>query len=210
MALVILAASLVAAFVFYPVLPARVPSHWNAIGQIDGYVSPFWGAFLFPIMSIVLLAVFIVIPRIDPKRENIEKFRTYLDEFILVLFAFLAYLHLFILLISLYYQLNLFQFLSVGIALLFAAAARLMEHAEPNWTMGILTPWTLSSDSVWHATHVLGAKLFSASAVIALLGLALPRYAIWFVLVPAIASAVASFVYSYVLYGRERQGSVTA
>ncbi|MDO8470274.1 MAG: hypothetical protein Q7S84_04665 [bacterium] len=55
-----------------------------------------------------------------------------------------------------------------------------------------------------------GAFLMPLIGVVLLLGLVLPRYAIWFVLVPALASALVSVVYSYVVYRRERQGSVTA
>ena len=34
----------------YPKFPAQVASHWNVKGEVDSYMSKFWGLFLFPII----------------------------------------------------------------------------------------------------------------------------------------------------------------
>lgn len=39
----------------------------------------------------------------------------------------------------------------------------LCQHARPDWFVGIRTPWTLSSETVWVKTHKLGARLFKAA-----------------------------------------------
>ena len=50
----------------------------------------------------------------------------------------------------------------------------LLRHAEPNWFVGVRTPWTLSSEVVWRRTHALAGTLFAlagvALAVTAILG----------------------------------------
>ncbi|MEW6610577.1 MAG: DUF1648 domain-containing protein [Patescibacteria group bacterium] len=43
----------------YPQLPERVASHWNAQGQVDGYMSKFWGTFLMPVISLVLASAMV-------------------------------------------------------------------------------------------------------------------------------------------------------
>jgi len=58
----------------------------------------------------------------------------------------------------------------------------------------------MSNEKVWNNTHKLGAKLYKASALITLFGLAFPIIAIWFVLVPVIFSAFFLFIYSYFDY----------
>lgn len=202
----LIAASFVAAIAFYPLLPEQVPSHWNAAGEVNGYLPRGWGAFLMPVLAIAILALLIVIPRIDPKRENIVKFRLYLDDFILALLVFLAYIHLLTMFAALGSPLAIGRWMAPGIALLFWVAGTLVAHAEPNWTAGIRTPWTLSSETVWRKTHILGGKLFRASAVIALLGAILPgTVAFWFILAPALATAALTVVYSYVVYRREQR-----
>jgi uncharacterized membrane protein len=35
---------------FYPQMPDKVVSHWNAQGQPDGYMPKFWGLFLMLIL----------------------------------------------------------------------------------------------------------------------------------------------------------------
>jgi uncharacterized membrane protein len=165
----------------------------------------FWGTFLIPIIALVLWIVFLVIPRIDPKRENIEKFRKYFDGFIAALFVFLLYLYVLTLYWNTGYRFNMVIFLMPAFAVLFYMVGILVSHAEMNWTIGIRTPWTLSSETVWKKTHVLTGKLFRASGIITLTGVLFPDFAIWFLLIPVLASAVVSTVYSYLAYRKEHQ-----
>ena len=58
----------------YPALPDRVVSHWNAAGEPNGYMSKLLGLSLIPLIMIALVALFAVIPRIDPLRKNYENF----------------------------------------------------------------------------------------------------------------------------------------
>jgi uncharacterized membrane protein len=64
---------------YYPQMPEKLASHWNAQGQVNGYMSKFWGLFLMPIISMGMLLLFILIPRIDPLKSNIQEFRKYYD-----------------------------------------------------------------------------------------------------------------------------------
>ena len=56
----------------YPSLPAQMTTHWGLDGQPNGYMSKFWGTFFIPIISIAILGLFFLIPKIDPLKENIE------------------------------------------------------------------------------------------------------------------------------------------
>ncbi|MCD6528068.1 DUF1648 domain-containing protein [bacterium] len=33
-------------------MPEKMASHWNVKGEVDGYLSKFWGLFLIPLISI--------------------------------------------------------------------------------------------------------------------------------------------------------------
>ncbi len=37
---------------FYPQMPERMVSHWNASGNADDYTSRFWGLFLMPFVAL--------------------------------------------------------------------------------------------------------------------------------------------------------------
>jgi uncharacterized membrane protein len=91
-----------------------------------------------------------------------------------------------------------------AIGLLFIFTGYMLTQAKRNFFIGIRTPWTLSSDTVWARTHSLGGKLFIASGILALIGgLFGGMTAFWFLFVPLIGSTVFLVVYSYVLYRQE-------
>ena len=89
------------------------------------------------------------------------------------------------------------QMLAPAFGVLFYCLGILLGNAKRNWFVGIRTPWTLSSDVVWDKTHKMGGKLFKAAGVVAFLGVLVPAYALLLVIVPVIAVAVYTFVYSY-------------
>lgn len=181
----------------YPRMPLMLASHWNARGQVDGYMSKFWGLFLMPIISTLMYLLFITLPKIDPMKANVDKFRKYFDGFIVAIITFLFYLYLLTIFWNLGYKFSLIQFLSPAFALLFYSVGILIEKAKRNWFIGIRTPWTLSSDKVWDKTHKLGGKLYKLSALFSLLGLLFPLSAIYFVIIPIITFSLYLFVYSY-------------
>lgn len=195
--------SFVIGIYFYPQMPEKVASHWNAQGQVDGYMSKFWGLFLMPLISIGLLFLFIILPRIDPQKANIEKFRKYFDRFIILVFIFLFYLYLLTILWNVGMKFSMTQFLAPAFGVLFYYCGVLIEKAKRNFFIGIRTPWTLSNDKVWDKTHAVGGKLFKLVGVIALFGVFLPDYAIWLMLVPVIIVSLVIVVYSYFQYRME-------
>ncbi len=186
----------------YAWMPEQVASHWNALGEVDGYMAKPWGVFLLPAVFLCLFLIFAVWPRIDPLRANIRKFIGQLDNLMLVVGAFFFYIYALTLLWNLGATFNMSQLLAPAFAALFFYVGILIENAKRNWFVGIRTPWTLSSDRVWNRTHAFGGKLFKAAGLIALLGLLVPQYAILLVLAPILVAALASAAYSYFEYGR--------
>jgi uncharacterized membrane protein len=92
----------------------------------------------------------------------------------------------------------------VLIGVLFIYIGFLMEHTEPNWFVGIRTPWTLSSETVWKKTHQKGAMLFKLAGAVSFIGILAGIYAWLFILIPAITVAVYTVVYSYMEFRREQ------
>jgi uncharacterized membrane protein len=187
----------------YPTVPDRVVSHWNAAGQADGYMSKFWGLFLIPLIMTGFVALFAVLPRIDPHKKNYEKFRDYYEGFILLFVLFLLAIQVQIILWSIGYQISPNLTFPLLIGILFIYLGFLVGHAEQNWFVGIRTPWTLSSKTVWKKTHHLGGKLFIIAGVISCTGIFAGAYALWFILVPVLAVAVITVAYSYIEFQKE-------
>jgi len=188
----------------YDRLPEQMASHWNTANQVDGYMSRFWGAFLMPVVAAAMLLLFLVFPQIDPLKANIAQFREYFNTFIVLIIVFLVYMHILTVLWNLGYdQFNMGTAMLPAMGLLFVFAGVMMRKAKRNFFIGIRTPWTLSSDRVWDETHRIGSTLFIISGILALLGAFFADYAVWFILIPVLASTLFLLVYSYVLYQRE-------
>lgn len=184
----------------YPSMPDMMASHWNISGQVNGYMSKFWGLFLLPFVSLALLVFLFLIPYLDPRKKNIDKFRKTFDIFIVVLMLFMFFLYLVTIFWNSGIKFDMTTFVFVAFCVLMFFIGFLLKNAKPNWFIGIRTPWTLSSDKIWKKTHDLGAVLFMVFAFVSLLGLLFIKYALFFVLVPLIGISVFLVVYSFVLY----------
>jgi uncharacterized membrane protein len=202
--IVIVLLSILVTVLTYSSMPERVASHWDINGNVNGHMSRFWGMMLFPIMFIVLGALFIVIPRIDPLKANIKKFQNHYDWFILVIMLFLLATQGQVLLWNLGVKISPNFFFPLGMGILVFAIGVLMQYAKRNYSIGIRTPWTLANDKVWNKTHALGSKLFKIAGIIALIGALIPKYAFYFVIFPLIAVALYSVIYSYIVYRKTK------
>jgi uncharacterized membrane protein len=204
--LIIIVVAIALSAAVYPRLPAEMASHWGADDQVNGTISRFWGAFLVPLMSVGMLGLFLLIPMIDPMRANIASFRRIFNVFIVLLMAFMLYIHVLTLLWNLGVQtFRMSTALLPALGLIFILAGVMMRQSKRNFFIGIRTPWTLSSDRVWERTHRLGAVLFIASGVVALLAAFFPGpAAFWLVIGPVMASTLIVVVYSYMLWREEQ------
>jgi len=194
--------------VAYPTLPDQVPSHWNAAGEVDGYLPKLWGAAIVPLIMIPLTALLFLIPRIDPLRENYRKFKPYYEGFILVFALFFAIIQVQILLWGIGIEISPNIVIPPLFGALFIYIGFLLDHAEPNWFVGIRTPWTMSSENVWKKTHALGGRLFKIAGIVSIGGVFFGSNALWFCLVPVLLVAGYTVVYSYSQFQRERRSTV--
>lgn len=203
--LALIAIELTAGLLLWNQLPEQMASHWNVNGEADGFTTKFWGVFLMPLVTLGLFGLFILLPNIDPLKANIEQFRGAFNLFIVLIISFLLYVHAITLVWNLGYQ-N-FRFSSAllpAFGMLFFFIGYMLKQAKRNFFIGIRTPWTLSSDSVWDKTHQLGGNLFMLIGVLAFAGSFFGGLtAFWLFFVPLMVSVLFLAVYSYILYRSE-------
>ena len=202
--LIIVIISFILGVALYQSMPDLMASHWNIHGQVDDYLPKFWGLFLMPFISAVMLVLFIFIPKIDPLKHNINKFRKYFDGFMILIILFLLSLYIVTILWSSGITFNMIYFIVPAIAIIFYYTGVLIENAKRNWFIGIRTPWTLSSERVWNKTHKLGGKLFKILSAIILIGVLLTDYAFLIMLIPILGITIYLIAYSYVEYSRKK------
>jgi Predicted integral membrane protein len=154
---------------FYPSLPDKVPIHWNASGEINGYGSKLFGAFGLPSINLAMYIMFLALPYIDPKRKNYASFKsTYQFQKYLLMVFFLG-LEVFSLLISTGVVVNRPIFIQIMISLLFILLGNVMGRVKHNYFIGIKTPWTLANEEVWRKTHRLAAPLWVIGGILNIL-----------------------------------------
>jgi uncharacterized membrane protein len=200
--LILIGLSMLAGATLWNQLPEQMASHWNANDEVNGFIPKFWGVFLMPLITLAMLGLFLVLPGIDPLKENVAQFRESFNFFIALISAFMLYIHGLTLAWSLGYQnFKMSAAMLPFLGSLFIAIGLMLRKSKRNFFIGIRTPWTLSSDSVWDKTHQLGSVLFMASGALAIIGGFFGgTIAFLMMFVPLIGSSLLLAIYSYVLY----------
>lgn len=191
----------------YARLPERIPSHWNLQGEVDGWMEKPWGAFVQPAIATLMLGLLWLLPRIDPRRANVERFAEDRRLLINLIILFMAVVQAATFAHALGWPVQVDRVILASIGLLFVGLGNYLPRIRSNWFMGIRTPWTLDNERVWRATHRVGGRTFVAAGLVMALAALLPEPLREWTAGAAIAVAVAvPLVYSYVAYRRDLAG----
>jgi uncharacterized membrane protein len=184
---------------------ARVPIHWNAAGQIDGYAGKWPGLAVAPILASVASLIFAVVTVAEPQQANLGKSRAVvritwvglLATALLVEFAQVGTLR--------GWPVPVATLIVGGIGLFFLILGNWLSKSRPMYMVGIRTPWTLADPDIWVATHRLGGKLMMVAGLVWLVAAACgwvgPAALPVLIGVTLIASLV-PMAYSYALWRR--------
>lgn len=186
---------------------ARIPSHWNARGEIDGWMSRS-GSMIFGVsMSLGIFLLLYLMPYYAPRyRKHKDRLEKILPLLSFVLLLFLALINIY----SLYLGKTGggsegFQFIYILIGLLFIILGNIMPKVPNNFFIGIRSPWTLSSEEVWQKTHRLGGWAFVISGLIMSAKAFVPlRQSVFHnvSMVLALSIMLYPILYSFILYRR--------
>jgi uncharacterized membrane protein len=202
-ALVAIAA--IATAFLYNKLPEQMASHWNAIGEVDGYMNKQSHTIFFFALMIGLPLFLLYVPKLDPKYQNIKSFEEQYHWFIVAMTIFFAALYAYTLSWSFGYKVSMNYFIIPAMSFLFFSVGFLLESTKSNYSIGIRTSWTLSSEKIWNETHVFAAKAFKYGSLILLVSMVFGDYGFLFFLVGILVMAFAPVLYSYLLYRKDQQ-----
>lgn len=189
----------------YPRLPPRVAFHWGLGGQPNGYSPKLLVVVLLPAMVLAMRGLFSVLPRIDPKGENYQKFSSTYWLILNGLILFMGLVHLATLAYGLGAPVRMDRVVAAGVWVLLMVVGNYLTRVQPNWFVGIRTPWTLSSESVWRRTHRIGGSLMVGGGALMAVTAFLPMGAQLPLLIGImVLVAVVPVVLSYVWWRRER------
>ena len=187
----------------WPQIPAarQIVIHWNAAGNPDGYAGKGVALLLLPILVLVIALLLAVIPQIEPRRLNLARSgKPYLAAWIGILVV-LAGAQLLIVLAAVGHPATVVTIASLLVGGLLIVIGNYLGKARSNFSFGIRTPWTLSSDLSWDKTHRLAGRVFVATGVAMIIaGLTRSGTVFGVVLVVLLALIAMVTVYSYVIW----------
>lgn len=198
--------SFILAVYFYQNFPAKVPSHWNINGEVDAYSGPLMGAFMVPVLMIIIYISFLLMPYLDPKKDQYIDFAPVYHKFKELILSFLFVLYFMAGLSGLGYKVNIGMYVPLMIGLMFIIMGFLFKKIKMNWFLGFRTPWTMSSEKVWSKTNKLGGQIMMISGVLMASTGFIPNTFKIIMFIIAISLLVFVLpVYSYFLYRQEKK-----
>jgi uncharacterized membrane protein len=203
----VLAALWALALAIYLRAPARIPTHWNARGEIDRWGSAV-SVFILPFAAVMVVALMAVLPRLDPRRANWNRFQPEVRVIVNVLVMFLAWVELATFGSHVFgWKIDEGRSTLAATGVLLMVIGNYLPRIRSNWFFGIRTPWTLSSERVWRETHRVGGRAFVAAGVMVALAMFAPAsVADVAVAVTVGAAVVVPVAYSYLAWRREAAG----
>jgi uncharacterized membrane protein len=197
----------------YDRLPAEVPVHWNIQGKPDNFwpKEQVWKVFfLVPGIMVGMIGLAFLLPWLSPKSFEVDTFRSTFFYIMTLVVALLGFIHVAVLWASLRGDLglDLGRWIVAGVLFFLVLTGNQLGRVRRNFWMGVRTPWTLASDTVWIQTHRLAAWLFVGGGLVGLIAVALGIPLEWcFGLIMAVAFI--PVIYSLILYKRlQGQGKV--
>ena len=202
--IIVLVIAFVASVAGYLQMPERVPIHWDMQGQVDGWGHPFVAVGIMPLIMVALWQLLRFMPKLDPKRPNIEKFRDSYDVTVNATLTLMLVVHFMIIGGALGLPiLSGVRLINVAIGVFFIVIGNVLPRTRRNWLFGIRTWWTMSDDRVWAESNRVGGYLMAGAGVlIALTAMLEPPIGVIAMAVVVMVSVVASVAYSYAVWKR--------
>lgn len=201
---ILILAAVIATIAVYPRLPDQIPTHWSVSGEVNGWSSRLFGAWMIPLLMAVIWLFMRAIPHIDPRKANYEKFPGMYDALVILILTFMLLMHVLILLSATGTVIRMDRVVMPAVGIFIAIMGVLLPQAHPNWFVGIRTPWTLTSDLSWERTHKVGGTLFIALGLLIVASTFIaPERAIWLLVVAALGVVAFLFIYSYQVWKQD-------
>ena len=184
-------------------LPDPMPTHFNAAGEADGFMSKAAAVFALPASMLLVHIVCTVTTFIDPKRRNIDGKPIFMVLWICPVMSILVSGFMYAYALGMKVNITTGMFIAIGI--LFIILGNYLPKCGQNYSIGIKVPWALNDEANWQATHRFGGKVFVVAGVVtvilAFFVTASPVLFWVYFAVDMIACAIPG-VYSYVYYLR--------
>lgn len=168
--------SVAAAAVCIVIMPARVPVHYNASGEVDRIGSKYFFA-LFPAIVAVNGIAISAAAKQERKKGGNSNEKALLITGVLTGILFTG-LGIFFMVQGIKYNGgssaalspgDTNKFIGIGIGVMFAVLGNIMPKVRRNSAIGVRTKWSIANDSVWQKTQRYGGRVMVAAGLAAII-----------------------------------------
>ena len=186
-------------------LPTQMPIHYNLQGDIDGSQPKTTVAWITVASAVFMYLLLRYLPRISKRlmqSSNYQKLRFVITVLRAAGLVFMIYSGGHVLdngvLASAIVLLSGLTLLTMG---------NYMTSLKTNWFIGIRTPWTLRSESVWRKTHQMAGRIMVLGGLLCIvMAFAVPTsHRLVASVVVLMATLLIPAVYSYVFFRQEKR-----
>lgn len=153
-------------------IPPQVVTHWGLHGEPNGWMPKAQGLLLLPLLNLGLYALLLALPLLDRSLRRAAnaapvtgRFYRLLGTCRLAITAFFACLASAVVAVAAGWPVNVGRLADSAALVLLAVVGNFLGSVQPNYFVGVRTPWTLGDPATWRATHRLAARVLVFGSV---------------------------------------------
>lgn len=182
-------------------LPERVPMHWNAAGEVDGWESKGMLVFFLPLFMVGLQWVCALAASFAPEGKG---FKGKILHLVLWICPFTSILiHALVYVKILGYDLAVNVIIPLTFGLIFMVIGNLLPKCKRNHIIGIKVSWALNDDENWNKTHRFAGKLWVIGGAVMAATAVFGKFFLFFGI--ALLMVIVPTVYSYMYFHRSKK-----
>jgi uncharacterized membrane protein len=147
-------------------LPNQMAVHFNLNGSPDRTGTKAEGLLTLPIVNLLIYLLLKFLPRFFMAKEQFALFEKRYIIIRMVIHCFVTALYILIVMYTLNHHINVLLFIAYGLLMVFLIIGNYLNNIQPNYFIGIRTPWTMNNAVVWRKTHHLTARLWVAASLL--------------------------------------------
>lgn len=184
---------------------AQIAIHWNINFEVDRWAGKRLALSFGPIICTLIPLLFWLLPKIEPRQQHLQDSMSVLGKILILVQLLMALIYIATILTTQGVAISIPRIVIMGVGILFLVIGNYLGKVQSNFTLGIRTPWTLSSENVWNKTHRLSGKAFMAIGLLGLiLGGTQATWALHALLVSTLSVVLGIIVYSWWLWTKEQ------
>ena len=193
---IIILLPILAGLILWNQLPEKIPTHWNASGEIDGWSSKAFAVFGLPLLMLGIQWLCVLGTAADPKKaahpQKVLQLVLWICPVISILMFTLTYIA------ALGGQVRMEMIMPVFVGLVLTIVGNYLPKCKQNYTIGIKIPWTLNNEENWNKTHRFAGWLWTVCGIVIMLTGIFGGF--WIFAIVVALMALAPILYSYILH----------